>query len=114
VRIQNCCSLGVKITLICIQSILTCGCVEGPAAHWLQSVNHRTRVATWTELCSWIHDRFGRDQHEALIRQLFHIKKIGSIQNYIDKYTELIDQLLAYEPAANQRYYTTRFADGQG
>jgi hypothetical protein len=85
---------------------------DGPAACWLQSVNHRIRTTTWTELCSWIHDRFGRDQHEALIRQLFHIKQVGSVQDYVDKFTELIDQLLAYEPAANQRYYTTRFVDG--
>jgi hypothetical protein len=41
---------------------------EGPAAQWLQSMNHRIRSATWTELYSWIHDRFGRDQHESLIR----------------------------------------------
>jgi hypothetical protein len=61
---------------------------------------------------SWIHDRFGRDQHEALIRQLFHIKQVGSVQDYIDKYIELIDQLITYEPAANQRYYTTRFVVG--
>jgi hypothetical protein len=25
---------------------------EGPAARWLQSVNHRTHTPTWTELCS--------------------------------------------------------------
>jgi hypothetical protein len=85
---------------------------EGLIAHWLQSVNHRTRTLTWTELCSWIHDRFGRDQHEALIRQLSHIKQVGSVQDYIDRFIELIDQLLTYEPAANQRYYTTRFVDG--
>jgi hypothetical protein len=47
---------------------------EGLAARWLQSVNHQIRSTTWTELCSWIHDRFGRDQHESLICQLFHIK----------------------------------------
>jgi hypothetical protein len=47
---------------------------EGPAAWWLQSVNHRIRSTTWTKLRSWIHDRFGHDQHESLIHQLFHIK----------------------------------------
>jgi hypothetical protein len=41
---------------------------EGSAAHWLQSVHRRIRIVTWTELCSRIHDRFCRDQHEALIR----------------------------------------------
>jgi hypothetical protein len=52
---------------------------EGPAARWLQSVEHRVCVATWIELCSWIHDRFARDQHELLIRQMYKIKQQGSV-----------------------------------
>jgi hypothetical protein len=28
---------------------------EGPAARWLQSVDHRIHTASWVELCSWIH-----------------------------------------------------------
>jgi hypothetical protein len=47
---------------------------EGPTARWLQSMHHRIRHAIWTEPCSWIHDRFGQDQQESLICQLFHIK----------------------------------------
>jgi hypothetical protein len=87
---------------------------DGPIAKWLQSVNHRIRKATWTELCSWIHDRFGKDQHDLLIRQLFHIKQSRSVQEYIDKLCELVDQLSAYEPShsANSRYYATCFVDG--
>jgi hypothetical protein len=57
---------------------------EGAAARWLQSVDHRIRSVSWSEVCSWIHDRFGRDQHKSLIRQLFHIKQSASVQEYID------------------------------
>jgi hypothetical protein len=82
---------------------------EGPAAWWLQSINHRVHVGSWKELCSWIHDRFSRDQHESLIRQLFHIRQLGAIQVYIDKFSELVDQLVAYEHSSNFLYYTTCF-----
>jgi hypothetical protein len=41
---------------------------EGAAARWLQSVERRFRSASWHDVCSWIHDRFGRDQHESLIK----------------------------------------------
>jgi hypothetical protein len=85
---------------------------KGPATRWLQSINHHIRAVSWKELCSWIHDRFGRDQHESLIRQLFHIKKLGTMQEYIDKFSELVDQLVAYEHSSDFRYYTTRFVDG--
>lgn len=40
---------------------------EGPAARWLQSAERRLSTASWNDLCHWDHDRFGRDQHEALI-----------------------------------------------
>jgi hypothetical protein len=49
----------------------------------LQSVNYHVHTATWKELCSWIRDRFGRDHHKSLIRQIFHIKQTGGIQEYI-------------------------------
>jgi hypothetical protein len=85
---------------------------EGAAAHWLMSVDHRIRAASWSEVCSWIHDHFGHDQHESLIRQLFHIKQTTTVQDYIDRFTELVDQLVAYEPSSDHRYYTTHFVDG--
>jgi hypothetical protein len=85
---------------------------EGPAARWLQSVEHRVKTTSWTELCSWIHDRLGREQHELLIRQLYKIKQSESVQQYIDMLCELIDQLQAYSPTTDPLYYTTRFIDG--
>jgi hypothetical protein len=48
---------------------------EGPAARWLQSVDHRVKSASWSELYSWIHEHFGKDQHKMLIRQLYTIKQ---------------------------------------
>jgi hypothetical protein len=86
---------------------------EGSVAWWLQSVDHRIRTATWTELCSWIHEQFGRDEHDSLIRQLFHIKQTSSVQEDIDRFTELIDQLVVYgQSKSDHRYYTAQFVDG--
>jgi nitrate/nitrite-specific signal transduction histidine kinase len=82
---------------------------EGSVAWWLQSVDHRIRTATWTELCSWIHEQFGRDEHDSLIRQLFHIKQTSSVQEDIDRFTELIDQLVVYgQSKSDHRYYTAQ------
>jgi hypothetical protein len=85
---------------------------EGPAARWLQSVNHRVLTTTWKELCMWIHERFGRDQHDSLIRQLFHIKQTSLVQEYNDRFSELVDQLLAYDHSSDYIYYIARFVDG--
>jgi hypothetical protein len=56
--------------------------VEGSAAHWLQSVERCLCTTGWDEFCALLHDRFSCDQHEPLIRQLFHIRQGGSVDEY--------------------------------
>ena len=57
-------------------------------------------------------ERFGKDQHAFLIRQLFHIYQAGLVQEYIDKYTRLVEQLIAYGRNTDPLYYAMRFVDG--
>jgi hypothetical protein len=59
-----------------------------------------------------VHDRFGCDQHEALISQLFHIRQLRSVAEYVEKFFTLGDQLAAYEADANLLYYAMHFVDG--
>jgi hypothetical protein len=59
-----------------------------------------------------IHVRFGRDQHEALIRQLFHINQAGSVSEYVQQFSTLVDQLASYESDYSPLYYVMRFVDG--
>jgi len=59
-----------------------------------------------------LHDRFDRDQHELLIRQLFSIRQQTTVSNYVKHFTELVDQLSAYSNSTNPVYYTMRFIDG--
>jgi hypothetical protein len=68
----------------------------GGAARWLQTVERRIRDSTWDMFCTMVHDRFGRNQHEALIRQLFHIRQLGTIAEYVEKFSTLADQFPAY------------------
>jgi hypothetical protein len=85
---------------------------EGPVARWLQSAERQLRHAGWDRLCALLHDRFGHDQHEALIRQLFHIKQSGSVAEYVEQFSKLVDQLVSYESKTNPLYYAMRFVDG--
>lgn len=85
---------------------------SGRAAGWLQSVGRRVRCWSWSEFCTHIQDRFGRDQHESLIRQLFHIRQSGSVAEYVEQFSILVDHLSAYETHTDHLYYTMRFIDG--
>jgi hypothetical protein len=85
---------------------------DGPAARWLQSIENRANAISWDNFCKLVHDRFGRDQHEVLIRQLFHIRQTGSICEYVEQFTQLVDQLAAYTSTTDPLYYTLSFIDG--
>jgi hypothetical protein len=82
------------------------------AARWFQSVHHRLKSASWHEFATLLLDRFGREQKELLIRQLYHIKQSGTVAEYVEKFAELVDQLTAYGHVIEQVYYAMRFVDG--
>jgi hypothetical protein len=86
--------------------------LEGATAHWFHSVERRLCHMGWNELCALVHDRFGSDEHETLIRQLFHIRQTSSVPNYVGWFSSLVDQFFTYEASANPLYYAMRFVDG--
>ena len=84
----------------------------GAAKRWIQSIAHRLEHIGWQNFCAMVRERFYRDQHELLIRQLFHIKQTTSVQEYVDQFVDLIEQLSAYTPNPDTLSYTTCFIDG--
>jgi hypothetical protein len=86
--------------------------LEGTAACWYESIDNTSAIATWTTFCQALHDRFDRDQHEVLIRQLFQIKQLSTVSDYVDRFTKLVDQLKAYSSTTDPLFYTMRFVDG--
>lgn len=47
-----------------------------------------------------------------MLQQLFHIKHTTTITDYNEKFTDLFEQLKAYNPNPDKLYFTTRFIDG--
>ena len=86
--------------------------LDGPAARWSQSVAKRLKQSSWSEFSSLLLERFGRDQQESLIRQLYHIRQTSTVADYVERFSELVDQLIAYEHSTDPMYYTIRFMDG--
>lgn len=82
------------------------------AARWLQSIESEVQNISWDSFAALIHERFSRDQHALLLRQLFRIKHTSTVSDYIEKFTDLFEQLKAYNPNPDKLYFTTRFIDG--
>jgi hypothetical protein len=58
----------------------------GPAARWLQSIEHSLHQVTWHEFGLLIRERFGKNQHETFLRQLLHIRQYSSVSDYIEQF----------------------------
>jgi hypothetical protein len=85
---------------------------EGVAGRWFQSIEPQVSSWSWRQFCHVVHERFGREQHELVIRKLFHIRQTSSVQDYVDRFCELIDVLVTYEHTTDPLYYTMKFIDG--
>lgn len=78
---------------------------------WIHVPKQHLDPSDWTNFCRLLHDCFGRDQKELLIRQLFHVCQTSSVSAYITQFTELVDQLAAYSCHTDPMYSTMRFVD---
>ena len=85
--------------------------IEGAAAHWYQSIENTPVTATWSSFCQALHERFDCDQHEALIRKLFHVKQTSTVSDYVERFSDLINHS-AYSASTDPLFYTMRFVDG--
>ena len=66
----------------------------------------------WEGLCNLLSTRFGRDRHQLLIRQFFAIKQSSTVQDYIERFEHLMNQLLSYFDEIHPFYFLTRFIGG--
>ncbi|CAD6254188.1 unnamed protein product [Miscanthus lutarioriparius] len=86
--------------------------LEGRVHDLEMSVESEVQNISWESFSNLIHERFSHDQHELLLRQLFHIKHTSTVSDYIEKFTDLFEQLKAYNPNLDKLYFTTHFVDG--
>ncbi|XP_073365920.1 uncharacterized protein [Aegilops tauschii subsp. strangulata] len=82
------------------------------AAIWLQSVKRKVTGLDWEGFCEFLCSKFGRDQHQQLIRQFYHTKQVGSVAEYIEQFDALMNHLLSYLEVVHPLYFLTRFVEG--
>lgn len=85
--------------------------LDGPAGRWFQSIESQLS-GSWSTFYKLLHDRFDGDQHELLLRQLFNIRHTSTVTDYVDRFTEIVEQLSAYSTNRDPLFFTMRFIDG--
>jgi hypothetical protein len=68
--------------------------------------------AEWSEFVQAVHARFMRNQHQVLLRRLYRIAQTDSVEDYVQRFSDLIDQISAYDSNPDPLNYLTRFLDG--
>ena len=84
----------------------------GAAAIWLEAFPTKKPQETWEEFVAAVQGRFMRNQHRVLLRRLFHISQTGTVEDYVRRFTDLIDQIAAFDPHPDPLNHLTRFLDG--
>lgn len=59
---------------------------SGRASSWLRSSKAHVRYPNWEHFCIAVSNKFDRDLHETLIRQMDYIKQVGSVWEYYEKF----------------------------
>lgn len=109
----NCGFVNVRIILNPITLIRLDGFMSLPfTSRWLHTFESQLKTYSWPDFCSWVLARFGRGQHELLIHQLLHIRQTTLVKDYNDRFSSLVDQLIAYDTHTGPLYFTMRFVDG--
>uniref|UniRef100_A0ACD5ZUU6 Uncharacterized protein n=1 Tax=Avena sativa TaxID=4498 RepID=A0ACD5ZUU6_AVESA len=81
-------------------------------AVWLQSVQKRLVGMNWESFCEFLCTKFGRDQHQQLIRQFYHTRQTSTVTEYVERFNTLMNHLLSYSEAIHPLYFLTRFVEG--
>lgn len=90
---------------------VACMRFRSAAGRWISSLKQPDRLP-WPDFCQLLLDRFGRDQRDMLVRQMFHIHQTTTVIDYVERFSTLFDQLKAYQPKPDYHYYITRFVNG--
>uniref|UniRef100_A0ACD5WZI1 Uncharacterized protein n=1 Tax=Avena sativa TaxID=4498 RepID=A0ACD5WZI1_AVESA len=85
---------------------------SGAAATWLEAFLNNSPRATWIEFVQAIQARFVRNQYQVLLRRLYHIGQTGTIEDYVQRFSGLVDLLSAYDTHPDPLNFLTRFLDG--
>jgi hypothetical protein len=84
----------------------------GAAAHWLSSIEESSQLASWSVFCQALLERFGRDEHVMFICQMFSIQQTTSVADYVEKFSGLRDNFVAYGRSMDPLYFVQHFVDG--
>lgn len=79
---------------------------------WLHTLKNQIASMSWDEFTTSACYRFDKDEHNHLLRIVFHIRQSASISEYIEQFSDILHQLLVHDPSIAPSVITNSFVDG--
>lgn len=84
----------------------------GNVALWLKMIQKRRKFIHWHELCDVVKEKWGKNKHTFLMRQLLLVNQIGSVDEYTLKFDTLRHQILLVDPNTSEVLFVERYLAG--
>jgi Trp operon repressor len=82
------------------------------AATWLESYLTKFPEPNWTDFVQSVLNCFMRNQHQVLLHRMLHISQTSTVADYVQRFSDLVDQISAYSSRSDPLQHLTKFLDG--
>ena len=86
--------------------------LSGDAANWVHAYKALHQRPCWNEFRMAVMQEFDVNVHRTKMRALLLLKQTRSVDEYKREFTQLVYQLLLYEPIVSDTFLVTRFTLG--
>jgi hypothetical protein len=80
--------------------------ISGKAEFWWRSTGYTPDTVSWQQFCRWVADRFSEASVYEVVGQFHALKQVGTVNEYIDKFEELMGLVKRDNPFLKDEYFT--------
>lgn len=86
--------------------------IFGKAEFWWRGTGCDANRLPWHVFCTMLDERFNNVSEYELVEQIHNLKQVGSVEEYVNKFKELVSSVKRTNPTLPHSYYLSRFISG--
>lgn len=86
--------------------------ITGKAEYWWRGTGCDANRLPWHAFCSMLDERFNNRSEYELVEHFHNLKQVGTVEEYVDKFEELVTAVKRINPNLPHSYYLSSFISG--
>jgi hypothetical protein len=86
--------------------------IKGKTEFWWRGTSYSPNNVQWHQFCRWLGDRFNDTSTYEVVGQFHSLRQMGSVNEYIDKFEELMSLVKRDNIFLRYEYFTCSFVSG--